>query len=65
MPSFDSGDNFVWIGGPGEGFGLVVMLCDEAIDGGLEVDYGVEDTAFQAAFGEFGEEALDDIEPRA
>ena len=65
MPSFDSGDNFVWIGGPGEWFGLVVMLGDEAIDGGLEVDDGVEDTSFQAAFGEFGEEALDGIEPRA
>ena len=46
MPSFDSGDYFVGIGGPGEWFGLVVMLGDEAIDGGLEVDDGVEHAAF-------------------
>ena len=28
MPSFDSGDDFVWIGGPSEGLGLLIVLFD-------------------------------------
>jgi len=56
VPSFDSGDNFVRIGCPCEGFGLVIMFGEEAVDGGLEINDGVKNTAFQAAFGEFGEE---------
>lgn len=36
MPSFDGGDNFVWVGGPCEGFWLIVMLGEEAVDGRLE-----------------------------
>ena len=63
MRSFDRGDNFVGFGGPGEGLGLVVVLGDEALDGGLEVDDGVAGAAFQASFGELGEEALDGVEP--
>lgn len=65
VPSFDGGDNFVWVCGPCEAFRLVVVLGEEAIDGSLEVNDGVEDTAFQATFGEFGKEAFDGIEPRA
>lgn len=63
MPSFDSGDNLVGIGGPGEGVGLVVMLGDEAVDGGLQVDDGAEDASRQAAFCQLGKEALDRVEP--
>src|SRR5436309_5918549 len=37
MPAFDGGDDFVGIGGPYEGFGLGIGLCDESVDGGLEV----------------------------
>ena len=48
MPSFDGGDDFVWIGGPGEGLWVVVGLVEEAVDGDLEVDNGAEDAAFQA-----------------
>jgi len=65
VPAFDGGDDLVWIGGPGEGFGVFVGFRDEAVDGGLEVDEGVEDTALEAPLGEFGEETLDSIEPRA
>ena len=63
VPSFDSGDNFVGIGGPGEGFWLFIVFGDEAVDGGLEVDDGVEHAAFQAALGQLGKKALDRVEP--
>ena len=55
VPSSDSGDDFVWVGGPGEGFGIIVGLDDEAVDGGLEVDDTSKDTALESPFGEFGE----------
>jgi hypothetical protein len=63
VPSFDRDDNFVWIGGPCKGFGVVVMLGEEAVDGGLEVDNRVEDAALQTALGEPGEETLHGIQP--
>ena len=34
MPSLDGGDNFVWIGDPFEGFGMGVVIVEEAIDRG-------------------------------
>jgi hypothetical protein len=37
MPWFDGGGNFVWIGDPFEGFGMGVVIVEEAIDRGLEV----------------------------
>ena len=45
VPSPDGCDDPVRIGGPGEGPRFCVMLADEAVDGGLEVDDGVEDAA--------------------
>ena len=45
MPSFDGGDDLVWIGGPDEGLWVVVGLVEEAVDGDLEVDNGA--AAFQ------------------
>ncbi len=44
---------------------MLVMLVEEAIDGRLEVDDGVEDAAFQSSLGELGKKAFDGIEPRA
>ncbi len=41
------------------------MFLDEAVDGGLEVDDGVEDAVFQAAARQLGEEAFDGVEPGA
>ena len=63
MPSFDGGDNFVGICGPEEGFRVGVLLGDEAIDGGLKVDNGVEYAALQPSLGQLGKEAFDGIEP--
>ena len=65
VPTFDGGDDFGGIGGPAERLGMGVVLVEEAIDGGLEVRKRTEDAAFQAPLGEFGEESLDGIEPRA
>ena len=64
VPSFDGSDDLIWIGGPGEGFGVFVGFGNEAIDGGLEIDEGMEDTPLEAPFCEFGEEAFDGVEPR-
>lgn len=47
VPSTDSGDYFVRIGFPDEGARLLVVLLDEAIDGGLQVDDRVQDAVFQ------------------
>ena len=44
-----------WVGG--------VVFADEPIDGGLEIDDGMEDAVLEPAPGQFGEEALDGIEP--
>jgi hypothetical protein len=63
VPSGSGGDDFVWIGGPDEGSGLLVVIHDEAVDGGLEIDDALEDATPEAAFGEDGEEALDGVKP--
>lgn len=65
MPSSDCGDDAVGIGRPSEWFRIIVGLGEEAVDGGLKVDDGAEDTPFQSAPGELGKEALDGIEPGA
>ena len=44
VPSFNSSDDFIRIGGPGKRFGIFVGFDDEAIDGGLEINEGVKDT---------------------
>src|SRR5208282_2374798 len=63
MPASDDGDDFVGIGDPLEGFGMGIVIFEEAIDRGLKVGDGSEDAAFEAALGEGGEEALDGVEP--
>src|SRR6202171_2189380 len=63
MPTIGSGDDFVWIGGPDEGLWLLVVVGDEAIDGGLEIDDAFEEAALEAPLGEDGEETLDGVEP--
>ena len=64
VPSFDGSDYLIWVGSPGEGFWVFVGFGDEAIDGGLEINEGVEDAALEPPSGEFGEEAFDGVEPR-
>jgi hypothetical protein len=63
MPTIGGGDDFVWIGGPDEGLWLLVVVGDEAIDGGLDIDDAFEDAALEAPLGEDGEETLDGVEP--
>jgi hypothetical protein len=54
-PSVSGGDDLVAIGAPGEGPGFgAVVPGDEAIDGGLEIDDGVEDAVLQPASGQLG-----------
>ena len=36
MPAPDGGDDFVWIGGPGEGQRFLIVLFEEAVDRGLQ-----------------------------
>lgn len=63
MPAPDGGDDLIRIGTPDEGSGLLIMLLDETVDGGLQVDDGVEDAVPEAATGQFGEEAFDRVQP--
>jgi hypothetical protein len=66
-PRFDGSNDFIGIGGPHEGLGVIVAFVgflQEAVDGGLEIDDRAKEPAFEASLGEFGEEALDRIEPR-
>ncbi len=51
--------------GPDEGFGVVVVLMDVTVDGGLEIDGRGEYATLQAAVCERREEALDGVDPRA
>lgn len=39
------------------------MLFDEAVDGGLEIDDGSEDTVLESATHQDGEEPLDRVQP--
>ena len=64
MPSPDGCDDFVWISEPLEGFGIGVVVIEEAVDSGLKIDDGTEDAALQTALTQCGEEAFDRIEPR-
>ena len=61
MPTSDSGDDLLGIGLPDERARLLIVLGYEAIDGGLQVDDGVEDAILQASAGQLGEEALKGI----
>jgi len=50
VPSFDGGDDFVGICGPDEWFRVGILLGDEAVDGRLKVENGVEYAALQPSF---------------
>ena len=63
VPAPDGGDDFVGIGGPGEGLRLLIVLFEEAVDRGLQVDDGAKDAALEPALCEGREEALDRVEP--
>ena len=65
MPTIGGGDDFVWIGGPDEGLWLLVVVGDEAIDGGLEINDRSEDAPLEPPSGQPREQSLDRIEPGA
>jgi hypothetical protein len=62
-PSFDGGDDLVWVGFPDKRLWGLVVLFDKVVDGRLEIDEGVEDAVFEPSAGELGEEAFDGIQP--
>ena len=63
MPSSDSGDDFVWVLGPGKGFWVCVGVVEEAVDGIFEFPQGSEYAALETLLCELGKEALDSVEP--
>jgi hypothetical protein len=63
LPSFDSSEDPFWIGRPNEGFGVGVGIGDEAVDGELQVDDGLEYSALEALARELGEEPFYRVEP--
>ena len=65
VPSFYGGDDLIWVFGPEEGSGRLIVLGQEAVDRGLKIGDGPEHTAFQPPLRELGEEALHGIEPGA
>ena len=65
-PSVSGGDYVIGVGFSGEGLRVVgIVFADEAVDGDLEIDDGMEDAVLEPAAGEFGEEPLDGVEPAA
>ena len=63
FPAADLLDDGIGVSGPEEGFGIVVGLPQEAVDGGLEIGDSLEHAALESTSGQLGEEALDRIEP--
>lgn len=70
IPTFGTavsgGDDVIGVGFPDEWSRVLgIVFADEAVDGGLKIDNGMEDVVLEPAPGEFGEEALDGVEPGA
>ncbi len=63
VPAPDGGNNLVGVLGPEEGAWVGVGLSEEALDGGLKRDEGVEHAPLQALLGQLGEEPLDRVDP--
>ena len=49
MPSSDGCDDFVGVGDPLERLRVGVVIVEEAVDGGLQIDHGLEDAALESA----------------
>jgi len=62
VAAFDGFDGAVRIGGPYERLGRLVVVGDEAVNGGLEVD-SREDAALEATVAEPCEELFYGVEP--
>ena len=57
------GDDFVGIGDPLEPLGVGVVVFEEAIDCGQEINEGSECAAPRTTLGQDPEEAFDSVEP--
>ena len=58
VPTFDGGDDAVWVGGPDKGFRVVVGFVEEAVDGGPQVDEDADNRRLQPFVG-VGDHQLD------
>ena len=65
LPAFDSGEDTFWIGRPNEGFWVGIGIGNEAVDGELQVDDGLEYAALEPLPGEPGKPTFDCIGPGA
>ena len=63
MPSGGSGDNFIKVGLPSERLWVDVVVCNVSIDGSLYIDDADRAAAFDASFGQHGEEAFNRVQP--
>jgi hypothetical protein len=63
VPSFDSGDDFIGVLGPGKRHWVCIGVVEEGVDGIREFVQGSEHAALEALLGEFGKEPLDGIKP--
>ncbi len=61
----NSGADPIGIGVTCEELGVGILVDDDAVDDGLEVDERIEGAALQAPLGEFGKGSFDDVEPSA
>src|SRR5215475_6980771 len=57
------GDNGIWLGGPDEGFGVLVSMFDPVCDSGLEVWHAGEGASADALSRDLGKQPFDEIEP--
>lgn len=63
MPSVDGGNDLVRVLGPAKELRVLIGLFDEAVDGSLQGNDGVEHAPFEPAIGQLGEEPLDGVYP--
>lgn len=61
MPSANGRDDLVRVFDPAEKLRVLIGPFDEAVDGGLPGEDGVENAAFEPAIGQLGRETLDGI----
>ena len=63
MPSFDGGDDFVGVLGPGEGFGVGIDVVEKAVDGIFELLKGSEYAPFEPPLSKGGKQAFNSVQP--
>ncbi len=64
-PTIDGGDDGIGVLLPDEGLRFLVMLGNEAVNGGLQIGDGAEHAVFEPPLCQLGEEAFDRVKPGA